>query len=628
MNPTGWLYTVDGSTDDWVYGKLGVAAFTYEIGPTYGSCGDFFPAYGCQDGIDGMPRNFWAEMGPSFVYANKIAGSPYITSYGPDTQDLSVNPTSVPAGTPVDLAGTVLDQRYSNDPLRPVTAAEYFIDAPGTDGTGIAMAPSDGSWGGTSEGVEAVVDTGGLLAGRHYILVHGMNDQNIWGPFTAIFLDITTPQYGVMLTPASATAQADPGQTVTYHMQVNNIGQVDDTYDISVTSNWTYSAPSTIGPISAGGNASFDVQVTVPAGANNGESDTATVSVESQASPGVSDSSSLTTTANFYDLTLTPSTAQAQGYPGAQVEYILQLTNQGNITDTFDIQSTSLWTVTVPATVGPLAVGASTDIHVLVDIPSDALPGDSDIANILATSQGDGSKTQVSELTTTAIQTGPFVTPSSDAASGDPGQQVVYSLQLTNYNYIPDTFSLSVDAIWTTDYPTTVGPLGADESTTVLITVTVPVDARGGANDTAVVTFASSIPGIPSATATLVTTANNVYALVAVPEADTLTGSGRGTTVEYTVFVTNTGNTTDTINIYVLSSNWIVDAPAHVGPLGVGQSATVVITVHIPLDISMGDSNVATLAFVSEGDPMQGRQVHLTTNTFWVSTYLPITLRH
>ena len=193
MNPTGFLYTVDGSTDDWVYGKLGVAAFTYEIGPTYGSCGDFFPAYGCQDGIDGMPRNFWAEMGPSFVYANKIAGSPYITAYGPDSKTVAVNPSEVPGGMPVDLTATVLDQRYSGDPLQPVTAAEYFIDAPGQDGTGIAMSPSDGAWGEINEPVEAVVDTSGLSEGQHYILVHGMNDDGLWGPFTAVFLNITEP---------------------------------------------------------------------------------------------------------------------------------------------------------------------------------------------------------------------------------------------------------------------------------------------------------------------------------------------------------------------------------------------------------------------------------------------------
>ena len=626
MNPTGFLYTVDGSSDDWVYGKLGVAAFTYEIGPTSGNCGDFFPAYGCQDGIDGMPRNFWAEMGPSFVYANKIAGSPYITAYGPDAQNLVVNPAEVPGGLPVDLTGTVLDNRYSNDPLTPITAAEYFIDAPGTDGSGIAMAASDGAWGGTSENVEAVVDTSSLSEGKHYILVHGMNNQNQWGPFTAVFLTVTTPAYGVMLTPDSASAQDDPGVTVIYPMQVTNIGLNVDTYDITVDSLWETNAPTTVGPILPGENATFDVQVTIPADALNGESDIAVITVTSQNNSNATDTSALTTTANFYDLALSPSTADGNGYPGGQVGYILHLTNQGNAADTFDIQSSSLWNITLPSSVGPLEPGAGVDINVTVDVPSSAVPGDFDTAQVTATSQADGSKSQSSTLTTTAIQAGPMVNPASDQGSGNPGTQVVYTLQLTNHNFVPDTFTISVESIWGMEYPLTVGPVPAEGITSVPITVNIPTDADGGASDTGLVTFTSSDPYLPAATATLVTTANNIFSFLAVPVEDTLTGHGRGTTVEYTVLVTNTGNITDTYNVYA-SSDWTVEVPAHVGPIARGQSVAVTVLVHIPFDIVMGDSNTATITFISQGNS-SGKQVYLYTNTFWYSNFLPLSLRH
>ena len=627
MDPTGFLYTVDGSSDDWVYGKLGVASFTYEIGPTGGECADFFPPYGCQDGIDGMDRNFWAEMGPSFVYANKIAGSPYMTAYGPDTQNLDVNPSAVPGGMPVDLTGTVLDQRYSSDPLQPVIAAEYFIDAPGQDSTGIAMSPADGAWGGTNELVEAVVDTSELTEGQHYILVHGMNDDGLWGPFTAVFLDVTTPAYGVMLTPESSDAQADPGVIVTYPMQVNNIGMNPDTYDITVTGLWENSAPATIGPIAAGANATFDFQVTIPITATHGESDIATVTVTSQFNPDISDSSSLTTVANYFDLVLSPSTAEDKGYPGGQVGYILQITNLGNTVDTFNFQSTHVWNVTLPPTSGPLNPGTSVNFDVTVEVPISAVPGDFDIAVITATSQGDGSKTQTSTLTTTAVQMGPFVDPANDEASGDPGTQVVYSLQLNNYNFVADTFTVSVESAWIMEYPLTVGPIPAEGSANVEIKVNVPADADGGASDSAVVTFTSSDPELPSASATLVTSANNIFNFQAVAEADTLIGYGRGSTVEYIVQVTNTGNITDTYNIYVLSSIWTVEIPENVGPLGRGESLNVSIFVHAPFDIVMGDSNEAIIAFASQGNPMEGHQVYLHTDTFWYSNFLPISQR-
>jgi carboxypeptidase T len=191
MYPSGYVgYPVDGASDDWIYGHFGIAAFTYEIGPNYGSCGGFFPAYECQDG-SGVSRNFWYEVSPSFMYATKIAGSPYKTTYGPDAQNLVVDPTSVPPAVPVDLTATIVDQRYEDDDLVPIVAAEYFIDAPGEDGAGIAMSPEDGEWGETNENVLAVVDTTSLLEGQHYILVHGMNADGFWGPLTAVFLDVT-----------------------------------------------------------------------------------------------------------------------------------------------------------------------------------------------------------------------------------------------------------------------------------------------------------------------------------------------------------------------------------------------------------------------------------------------------
>lgn len=195
-DPTGDIYTVDGATDDWTYGKFGIASFTFEVGE-YGYnaqwCQGFFPAYGCLDGIDGRPRSFWDENRPAFLYAHKIARTPYKTAYGPDATDLSVTPGQVMPGGSVQLQAVVADHRCCGDTNRPIAAAEYFVDAPGADGTGIPMSPADGSWGALSETVLATVDTSGLSLGRHYLLVHGQNDNGDWGPFTAVFITVTAP---------------------------------------------------------------------------------------------------------------------------------------------------------------------------------------------------------------------------------------------------------------------------------------------------------------------------------------------------------------------------------------------------------------------------------------------------
>jgi PKD repeat protein len=242
-DPTGFLYTVDGSSDDWTYGKFGIASFTYEIG-SGGSCGGFFPDYECIDGEPGWPRSFWVENRPTFLYAHKIARTPYMTSYGPDTENVAVVPGAVAPGSLVDVTATIADHRYGGDPLQPIAAAEYFVDAPGDDGAGTPMAASDGGWGGLSEEVEAVLDTTGLATGQHYVLVHGQNDDGDWGPFTAAFLYIVDPAVSPTIegyvrdantnAPLEATVTANTFQTDSdpatgyYSMTV-----ISDTYEMT-----------------------------------------------------------------------------------------------------------------------------------------------------------------------------------------------------------------------------------------------------------------------------------------------------------------------------------------------------------------------------------------------------------
>ena len=244
-NPSGTIwYDVDGATDDWTYGKFGIPSYTFEVGPEGGNCSGFFPLYGCIDGIDGMPRNFWAENKSAFLYAHKIARTPYMTAYGPDTEVVVVAPSPGFQGMLVDLMATVADHRYGGDPVQPIAAAEYFADAPGEDGTGVPLNPVDGAWGGLSEEVKAVVDTASLAPGKHYLLVHGQNNTGDWGPFTAVFLDVLDPvsapaieghvreadtnaPLGAVVTASGFQADTDPA-TGYYQMRV-----ISGTYDLS-----------------------------------------------------------------------------------------------------------------------------------------------------------------------------------------------------------------------------------------------------------------------------------------------------------------------------------------------------------------------------------------------------------
>ncbi len=261
------LYATDGTTDDWTYGKLGIPSYTFEVGPQSGTCGNFFPSYGCIDGIDGMPRNFWAENRPAFLYAHKIARTPYMTAYGPDTQNVVVTPNEIPQGAPVSLTANIADHRYGGDPLQPIYGAEYFFDVPGDDGTGIPMAPSDGSWGGLNENVEATVDTSSLPPGKHYILVHGLNDDGAWGPFTAVFLTTTlsTAPDIIGLEAAPASIPIVYGQaTVTATLTLSN-GTPTPGWLVTFTTDL-----GTLDPITAYSDANGQAVTTLSAGAAAG----------------------------------------------------------------------------------------------------------------------------------------------------------------------------------------------------------------------------------------------------------------------------------------------------------------------------------------------------------------------
>jgi hypothetical protein len=72
------LYAASGITDDWTYGKLGLASFTIEVGdPGNSGCGSFTPAYTC------MAQDYWPKLQPTFVYAAQQAAAPFANGGAP-----------------------------------------------------------------------------------------------------------------------------------------------------------------------------------------------------------------------------------------------------------------------------------------------------------------------------------------------------------------------------------------------------------------------------------------------------------------------------------------------------------------------------------------------------------------
>ena len=179
------LYAASGVTDDWAYGELGIASYTFEIGSAF-----FEPCSSFTQTV--LPDNLSA-LRTAFKHARR----PYQTPKGPDALSAAVSSSSVPAGTVVTLTAVVDDTRYNSngwgtEATQNIAAARYSVDRASwaSGATTFSMSPSDGAFSAKSEGVTASVSTAGWAPGRHLIYVEGQDANGNWGAPTGVFLTI------------------------------------------------------------------------------------------------------------------------------------------------------------------------------------------------------------------------------------------------------------------------------------------------------------------------------------------------------------------------------------------------------------------------------------------------------
>jgi carboxypeptidase T len=171
------LYPTDGTTDDWAYGELGIASYTFEIG----SSGDgFYPPCSRYDAL--IQPNI-----PALLYAARVARTPYMTSHGPDALSAHADPGLALDGQPIHLTATIDDTDNGGNPIQ---TAEYYVDVPPWDGGLPApMAAVDGAFGEAVEAVEAHVSTEDWPPGRHIVFCRGRDSLGNWGPVSAVFVE-------------------------------------------------------------------------------------------------------------------------------------------------------------------------------------------------------------------------------------------------------------------------------------------------------------------------------------------------------------------------------------------------------------------------------------------------------
>jgi hypothetical protein len=181
-----YLYPTDGATDDFGYGELGIAAYTFEIGTSFfQNCGAFESAI--------LPNNLNALM-----YAAKASRAPYQTPAGPDVRDITFSTNPITVGDPVTVTVTLDDTRFSanngTEPRQNISAAKLYMTPPWeADTLTHALIPTDGSFDSTVETAQHRLETTNLPGGQHTLYLRGRDLAGNWGAVSAAHLYIVDP---------------------------------------------------------------------------------------------------------------------------------------------------------------------------------------------------------------------------------------------------------------------------------------------------------------------------------------------------------------------------------------------------------------------------------------------------
>ncbi len=183
----GSVYPVDGSTKDWAYGRLGIPAYTIEMGS------EFF------EPCSTFEATVWPDNLEMLLYAARSVAAPYVLPGGPDIVDPLVSPVLVGPGDPVTIQATADDALFGPGDgtmaSAPIAVAEFYLDTPpwAPGAVAVPLSAVDGTFNTTVEALQGSLDTTGIPDGRHTLFIRAQDASGDWGPVSAVFLRIQDP---------------------------------------------------------------------------------------------------------------------------------------------------------------------------------------------------------------------------------------------------------------------------------------------------------------------------------------------------------------------------------------------------------------------------------------------------
>lgn len=164
------LYPTSGTTDDWAYGELGIAAYTFEIGGPY-------------DGFNPSCSRYDILIQPNLqalLYGAKAAFAPYTLPSGPEISTISLSKAHVKSGEPFSLEATAIELALNGE--NPISEIQLFVDTPPwAGGTPLTLEPVDGEYDGTQETGSILIAIANISDGQHSLIVQARDNQGNWG---------------------------------------------------------------------------------------------------------------------------------------------------------------------------------------------------------------------------------------------------------------------------------------------------------------------------------------------------------------------------------------------------------------------------------------------------------------
>jgi hypothetical protein len=256
----GSLYAVDGATKDWAYGRIGIPAYTFELGT------DFFQDCALFESTI-YPDNLQA-----LLYAARAARAPYTQSSGPEVLSPAALPSAPGPGETVMVTAIVDDTRFGPGETSPpasvetIADAEIYLDVPPWEAGAVAipMAAADGAFDESIESVTASFGSAGLADGRHTVYFRGRDSAGYWGTVRAAFVWVLDPSTAAHISglltdsvtglPVEGTVTAGPFSTAagpgtgSYDLMLP-----DGTYDVEARAPGHHRATAA-GVVATGGN--------------------------------------------------------------------------------------------------------------------------------------------------------------------------------------------------------------------------------------------------------------------------------------------------------------------------------------------------------------------------------------